>query len=207
MKKSLTIILSIASSIAFCQKFSISADKMNILYAGIPNPLTAVFENLSCDSFFLTTNNGEITGKDCRYEFWTIQVGEATIFIQKKVNVDTITIGKEKFRIKRIPKPIVQIDGISGGEIGKLDLSIQWGILAWHSEVCDKVVVTHFSIMIIHEGNPVLTSDSDSGEFTKSLKQQFYELISGDKVLFYNIKARSGNGIIDDCDPISFTIK
>lgn len=67
------------------QKFSIAADKMNILYVGVDNPITIAVENSSNKSIIIKTNNGKITGNNGSYTFRSNEVGKAEISIYKKI--------------------------------------------------------------------------------------------------------------------------
>ena len=58
------IILVIVSFNISGQEFSISNLKQNILFRGIDNPIHVASENYSCDSIWLSTNNGIVQKKD-----------------------------------------------------------------------------------------------------------------------------------------------
>ena len=91
------------------QKFAIGADKNNILYIGIDNPLTIAAENLSSKSIIVRASNGSIDGENGRFSFRGDKVGPTVITLYKLLNKKLIKIGSNYFRVKRIPPPIFKI--------------------------------------------------------------------------------------------------
>ena len=95
MKKVLTVILLMVSYVSFGQSISIASSKNNELYMGIENPLEAVVESMKCSSFFITTDNGKISGKDCNYVITPNKYGYTNIFVKRIIKKDTVYVEKE----------------------------------------------------------------------------------------------------------------
>lgn len=57
----------------------VSADKMNVLYSGIDNPVQIAVENCSCKNVVATVTNGSLTGEGCHYIFRSNNIGKAII--------------------------------------------------------------------------------------------------------------------------------
>jgi hypothetical protein len=87
MKKTLLVLscLCCFSIFSFGQKFSVAAEKENILYIGMDNPISITVDNLSSKSIIVKTDNGEITGNDGQYVCHPKYVGRTNIMIYKKV--------------------------------------------------------------------------------------------------------------------------
>jgi len=82
------------------------------------NNIRAVIENESCDSFFLSTNNGTIKRlpeSKCDYAFRPEKFKFATIFFHKTIGNDTIIFKEIKVKVKPWPfKPLL------GSHLGKI---------------------------------------------------------------------------------------
>ena len=95
-----------------------------VAYLLANNDILAVVENMSCDSFFLTTDNGTIerdTTKRCYYKFRperysvddTITYNFATIWYNKIVGKDTVRFAKKELWVE--PWPFTALFGFEHG--------------------------------------------------------------------------------------------
>ena len=88
--------------------FSVAATKMNVMYIGVPNPISISASGAKSDndiSASITGGSISRAGKDG----WVATVntpGEETVTVSgKTVEGDQKTFGQAKFRVKRIPDP------------------------------------------------------------------------------------------------------
>jgi hypothetical protein len=83
---------------------SIGADKMNVVYLGLENPLT-IGTSTSWDNVLVSTDNGTISGTGAHRILRPTQIGSANI---------TVVVGKKistfSFRVKRVPDPTLRLD-------------------------------------------------------------------------------------------------
>ena len=95
-------------NICVAQRTAISLDKMNILYIGVPNPITIALENYKPSQFKVYINNGTIEKSESKLDNQFVVMpkerGKATIYIiiNKKD-----TISKYEYRVKPIGLPII----------------------------------------------------------------------------------------------------
>jgi gliding motility-associated protein GldM len=106
---------------------SVSADMMNVFYAGVPNPVTAAAAGISpADISVNPTGCGvRATPKGAgKYEFTFTSVGECMITVNAKTKEGVKAQGLPvKFRVKPLPKPDVKIGGkYAPPELKKSDL-------------------------------------------------------------------------------------
>lgn len=94
---------------------SVTADKMNVLFVGIDNPLTIAISGLSYKDINVTISDGEITGGNGKYIARVSKVGKVEIEVTKGDE----KIGSAKFRVKAFPTPYAAIGGVSEGFISK----------------------------------------------------------------------------------------
>lgn len=93
---------------------SVSADKMNVLYKGIDNPITVAVAGIPSEDTYVESEQLELFDQgDGHYIARPKQVGEAIIQVRAKDNSKKAV----RFRVKNIPDPIAKINGRIGGSI------------------------------------------------------------------------------------------
>jgi TonB-dependent SusC/RagA subfamily outer membrane receptor len=85
---------------------AIALDKMNVLYIGVDNPITAAAPGVAPEDLVLTVTQGNasITGKNGKYNVRVTTPGQITIGVMKKG--ENKLISQSSFRVKRIPDPV-----------------------------------------------------------------------------------------------------
>lgn len=104
---------------------SVSADKMNVLYIGVENPLT-ITAGVGSEKVNASFNAGTISR--VRGSSWVAvpkTPGEHNI----NVNVDG-KVTPIKFRVKHLPPPTAFIGGKQGGTVPSADFKVQGGVVA-----------------------------------------------------------------------------
>jgi gliding motility-associated protein GldM len=107
---------------------TVSADQMNVFYAGVPNPVSASAAGISpADISVSATGAGvRITPKGAgKYEFSFSGTGECMVTVTAKTKDGSKPQGPPiKFRVKPLPKPELKIGGkFAPAEMKKSDLS------------------------------------------------------------------------------------
>jgi gliding motility-associated protein GldM len=107
---------------------SVSADQMNVFYAGVPNPVTAAAAGISPADISVSATGGgvRVTPKGAgKYEFNFSGVGECMVSVSAKTKDGVKSQGPPiKFRVKPLPKPELKIGGkfapqeMKKGELG-----------------------------------------------------------------------------------------
>jgi hypothetical protein len=178
---------------AFAQQSTISVEKMNILYIGVPNPVKAIIEGQSCESIVMSGEVADIkaTG-NCGFDVWVDKPGKLYIEIGIKENGNFKSVGKREFRIKYIPDPYVILGGRTQGRL-KLD------ILKEQTEIVAEVVnfdfevvfeITNFDIEISRYDKVILKENTNGSKFSQSTLKAFSDLKTGDKIAITNIHAQ-----------------
>jgi hypothetical protein len=125
----LIIAFILLTSNLYAQKVSLevhdmAAGQTYYAYLLANNDIVAMVENLSCDSFFLTTNNGTIERDEkdnCVYHFRPEKWINTSIYYKKIVKKDTITFNERKVYVRPWPF-MATFNGHIGGDKGILDL-------------------------------------------------------------------------------------
>jgi gliding motility-associated protein GldM len=85
----------------------VSADKMNVFYIGIDNPVSIAVPGISGDKLKVSINNGTISGSNGKYIVKVDKVMETIIEVTVEIKPgDVKKVGSNVFRVKRIPDPI-----------------------------------------------------------------------------------------------------
>lgn len=192
------------------QKYSIAADKMNILYADVDNPITIAVENYPTNSIVVKTNNGKISRNDGYYTYFTNQIGTADIILYRKLNGKLKEIGRSTFRVKLIPYPTAKVGPSSGGRIQGIVLKHQQFIRADYDfiDIDIRTPIDSFTVNIIPSDTCFLKQIKN---YTNKFSQELIEALAGIKkdyiVIFKEIFAKRYNGEIIELDPIYFIIR
>ncbi len=98
----------------------ISSDKMNVLFAGLDNPLSIAVEGISMKEVQVTASQGVIKrSNDNYYVISNLTVGEVLIMLDHKGK----TLQTHKFRVKKIPDPDVRLPcAMSNCKGGRIDI-------------------------------------------------------------------------------------
>lgn len=112
---------------------SVSADQMNVFYAGVPNPVTAAAAGISpADISVSATGAGvKVSPKGAgKYEFTFTGTGECMVSVSAKTKDGVKSQGPPlKFRVKPLPKPELKLSGkFAPQELKKSELGMITGL-------------------------------------------------------------------------------
>ncbi len=97
---------------------NISADKMNVVYRGLPNPMTISIAGIG-DNFVNASAPGlSKAGANGKYNLNPGSGTEVTVSVTGKMNDGKSVTDKKVFRIKNIPAPLGAIGGTTGYQKG-----------------------------------------------------------------------------------------
>ncbi|MCF8374437.1 MAG: hypothetical protein K9H64_22640 [Bacteroidales bacterium] len=210
MKRSIILFIIISSHLhLFGQHVAISNTKENTVYFGIATPLDVVVENMSCDSFFLSTDNGRVDGESCNFQFFPAHIGKANIFVKKITENDTIVLSKAFFKVTSLPKPTAYIAGMRGGRISKNNLAAQTGVYAQldNFDFDISLHISSYSVIVIRNQQCIFVTNIEGGKFSDIMKIEFARLEKEDIVYFLDIVVRWREGREDDVNSIKFIIQ
>jgi gliding motility-associated protein GldM len=138
---------------------SIALDKMNVLYIGVPNPITVAASGGGDDRVAVALNgSGRIdkTGPG-KYNVFVTGGDQATI----TVSVEGKVAGASQFRVRRIPTPTATIAGkMSGENMNAGELRAQAGVGAFIRDFPFDILYTVTSYTI--------STDSDDGDIIEA---------------------------------------
>ncbi|OQX81860.1 MAG: hypothetical protein B6D61_00060 [Bacteroidetes bacterium 4484_249] len=179
---------------------TISADKMNVFYRGVDNPVSISASGKADAQIKPRMTDGHIVRTD---KGWVVRdlsasAYETTIKIFAEDNGKEKLMGQKLFRIKRLPDPIAKVYGASAdGKITKKKMLTNPFLLCSMPDYVDfeyDYKVMSFTMIIPKGGGYISTEKSDSKMFTESMKSQIQALKKNDVVVFQDIKVRGPEG-------------
>jgi len=209
MKKFLLIILLVLfDTMAFTQVFSVSADKNNVLYIGVDNPLSIVVEKYNVSELIIKADKGELFGgAGTKYIYRGSQPGVVAISIADKYTGKEI--GKVFFRAKYIPDPVAKIGPSTGGRVQKPVLMNQQFIRAEPENFDFDIFfkIESFTAVIIKKDSCFYREIKNQGnKFNEELTKALLNIEKNDMLIFKDIFIRSPDGRDRFISPAVFSV-
>jgi gliding motility-associated protein GldM len=183
----------------------VSPDKMNVLYIGVPNPVTVSAPGIATKDLRVNISGGSINGKDGHYEATVSSICTATVTVSGELTKGKTTIlGSSLFRVKRIPDPKPQFAGKSGGNTSAANIRAQERIFAKldNFDFDAKFNVTRFTLLVAKPRQDVIILSANGNELTSAMRSIMNTVSPGTTVVFKDIIAVGPDGTQRGLDPI-----
>lgn len=191
---------------------TVSPDKMNVIYAGIPNPFSVSAAGFPLESVHATISGGSISGSNGKY---TVNVPGTQVGKTLSVNVSasnggkTLNLGTQQFRVKALPTPRAYVKGKSGGNV-PLEFISGSNVLETQLEdfVFDvKFNVVRFAVTFINPRSDAVTMQNSGAGFSAQIKGALNSLKPGATIIFKDIVCEGPDGRQKVLDGITFSAK
>jgi gliding motility-associated protein GldM len=167
---------------------NISADKMNVVYRGLPNPLTVSFAGIGDNNVTASGPGVSSAGGKGKYNLTPGSGTEVTVTATGKMNDGKTVSDKKVFRIKNIPAPAGSIGGTMGYQKGaksRLEASTIGAMLP--DFVYDlNFEVTQFALKVPGQASIVVNGNKVDGRCKAALARAK----AGDQITISDIKTR-----------------
>ena len=187
---------------------TISADKMNVVYRGVVNPMTISFAGISADKVSASAPGLSSAGGAGSYKMSPGAGNEVTINVTGKLPDGTSVSDKKTFRIKGIPSPAGTVRGEMGvvkGPKNSLEVSsVGAKLVDFDFEV--GLTVTGFNIKVTGQPTVVVSGD----KMNSQAKAVIAKAGRGDQVTISEIKTKlvgAGNYMLPRTSPVIFEIQ
>jgi gliding motility-associated protein GldM len=198
---------------------TVSATMMNVLYAGIDNPISISVPGVQSADVSATMTNGTLTRRGDGWVARPSKVGaEAVISVVATVDGRSQTISSTTFRTRKLPDPtpfIVYSDAQGNAEryrggkpLSKASLLAAPGVEAAIDDELLNIrfnVVSFQTIFFDQMGNAI-PENSDGSRFSERQKNQFRQLKRGKRFYITNVKASGPDGITRDISPLEVIV-
>ncbi|MCM1042308.1 MAG: gliding motility protein GldM [Bacteroides sp.] len=185
---------------------TVSADKMNVFYVGVDNPVSALAGGITDGNTRVTITNGTINKvKPGEYVVRVNKPGvDATVNVYATEGGKETLMGSKTFRVKRVPDPVARINGQDEGvkRIDKNTLANAGGLLVsmkdFEFELNLKIAA--FNVQVSRDGELSPMMNSNGNKFTQGMIDNFKRCKRGDKVFITDIYAAmpEGNRMLGD---------
>ncbi len=198
---------------------TVSATMMNVLYAGIDNPMSISVPGVHNSEVSASMTNGTLTRQGDHWVARPSKVGvEAVVTVTANVDGRQQTMATTKFRTRKLPDPTPYInitdaqgnpDRYRGGRpMAKSVLQSSPGIGA---AIDDELLNIHFKVlsfqtMFFDSMGNAIPENSDGANFSARQKSQFQRLQRGKRFYITSVKAVGPDGITRDLSPLEVII-
>lgn len=213
-KAFLSLLLVFTFCFSFGQTIAVSADKNNIVYIGMENPITIAAENNSSQSLIVTTDNGTISGQNGRYIYLPKSIGKANIYVQlKKGNQPARKLTQFNFRVKyNFDEGQIQFaigaSLFANGIMSKEQLLSQEYVRAvvLNTDANIQCEVEKFSVHL-YSKDSVRVKYNSGNKISDEIKNELQQLKTGDILLFRDIVVNTPDARRLNIYPLMITIK
>lgn len=168
---------------------AVSADKMNVFYIGVENPVTVSASGVSSNDVRVSFD-GPISGSG-RGSSWTVTAsrpGEANI----RVSAGGQSLGSFPFRVKRIPNPEARLSGKNGGTMGTGEFKAQGGVGAFLDNFDFEATcqVAGFTIVHVPKRQDAVPVNNRGPRYNEQARAIVNRASPGDVYYFDNVRAK-----------------
>jgi gliding motility-associated protein GldM len=183
----------------------VSPTKMNVVYRGIENPVGISSSGIPQDKLDVRISNGTFVrrGNELFVTPGSGRLCEISVFVGEK------NMGTHQLRVKDLPSPTPQLDGITGKSATRGELLASQGILAAMPRDFDfdlRFRVVSFLVSAVIDGF-IVEEASNANTFAPKQQQIFNRLRSGNRVIFTDIKAVGPDGRTIELADLSIKLK
>ncbi|MDO3640447.1 gliding motility protein GldM [Mucilaginibacter sp. L3T2-6] len=186
----------------------VSPDKMNVLYIGVPNPVSVSAPGVPKEKLKVSISSGSLSGSNGKYTATVSSIGEATVSVSGELTPGKVSfLGSTVFRVKRIPPPKAAFAGRSGGVTSAANLRAQDRLFAKleNFEFDAKFNITRFTLLVAKPRQDVIIYTANGGELTSQMRTAMSSVTPGSTVVFKDIIAVGPDGVQQGLDPIAFS--
>ena len=190
-------------------KAVVAADKMNVLYIGIDNPVSVAVPGITNEKLKVTITKGSISGSNGKYIVKVDEPGETKIEMIALDNPGKFgKVGGEIFRVKRIPDPtpclgnlcntrlFITKDELIANQQINVELNLPFEL---------KFEVISFNLSYKSGEEWIIESTKDN-KFSPQMIDIINKMEAGSKLLIEDIKAKGPDDQIRTLNSISIEL-
>ncbi|MCB0638094.1 MAG: hypothetical protein KDC54_15800, partial [Lewinella sp.] len=188
---------------------SVAADKMNVFYIGVDNPVSVAAAGVSSNELRVSGSGGGLTlspNGAGKYIAKVTQPGEATV----TVSGGGLSPSSFAFRVKRIPDPQARLSDKVGGAIGTGEFKAQGGVGAFldNFDFDATCQVTGFTLVRVPARQDAIESVNPGPRYNDQSRRLVQAAAPGDRYFFDNVRAKCpGDNATRQINSMAFTIR
>lgn len=199
---------------------TISPTMMNVLYAGIANPISISVPGVPMTAVQATMTNGTLTRNGDHWVAHPGKVGsEAVISVSAQIDGRSQTVGSMTFRVRKLPdpSPYLAVKDANGNTVhykgspkriskGALMASEGLGAAIDDDILNVSYSVVSFSTVFYDQMGNAIPELSDGARFSARQREQFRRLKPGKTFFISDVKAKGPDGITRDISPMQVAL-
>ena len=199
---------------------TVSADLMNVLYAGFKNPISVSVPGVSASSVSISVSNCKTQEKTAKgWNITPAKVGEmCRISVSAQIDGKSQSIATKEFRVKKLPDPLamLEIKGANGVEYFKGGKAIEKSKLTTARKIAArlddadldvKYKVLEFSLNHFDSMGNTLVEKSNNDVLTDRQLKVFKEMTKSKTVYISNTNAIGQDNLKRILPPVEIKIK
>lgn len=199
---------------------TVSATMMNVLYAGIDNPISISVPGVAMNGVSATMTNGSLSRNGDHWVAHPSKVGEeAVVTVNAEMDGRQMTVASTKFRVRKLPDPTPYIaykdangntSHYKGGGRG-LSKTFLLNAPGIEAAIDDDLLNIQFKVLSFETvffdsmGNAI-PEVSQGSQFSQRQKDSFRRLSRGKRFYISRVKAVGPDGITRDLAPIEVIV-
>ncbi len=195
---------------------TVSATMMNVLYAGIDNPISISVPGVAPSDVSATMTGGTLTRQGDHWVARSSAIGtQAVISVSATVEGRSQTVGSTSFKVRKLPDPtafiIIGNERFKGGRaISKQQIMSAKGVGA---AIDDGLLdidfrVTSFQIVFVDSQGDGMITNSDGANFSSQQRERLRGLVAGHSIFFISsIQAIGPDGVSRVLNPIEVRVR
>jgi len=198
---------------------TVSATMMNVLYAGIDNPVSISVPGVATSAVSASMTNGSLVRKGDGWVAHPSTVGtNAVVSVTADMDGRRMEVAKTTFRVRKLPDPTPYIpfkdsqgntDRYKGGrQFSKTLLQAAHGLEAAIDDDLLNIsfTVLSFETVFFDSMGNAMPEVSDGANFSARQKQQFRNLKRGQRFYISRVKAKGPDGITRELSPLEVIV-
>ena len=190
---------------------TVSATAMNVFYSGVDNPLAVSAPGFKTNELIVKANGATLKTVNNGYVARVTQESkEANIIVSAKIDGKEVILSRNIFRVKPLPRPTTVLNGVTKDESRSTGFFKSFADVV--AEIPDflfdvKINVESFVCNIITTNGRSYRYSSNNNKITDEMRKSISGLLTGDMVIFKEVRAKMPDGSSVIVYPITITIK
>lgn len=186
---------------------AVAADKMNVFYIGVDNPITISASGVSSNDVRVSPSGPiSISGGGSSRTVTASSPGQAKI----NVSANGTSLGSFDFRVKRIPNPEARLSGKNGGTMGSGEFKAQGGVGAFLDDFDFDATcqVAGFNLVYVPKRQDAIPVQNRGARYNDASRRVVNQAKPGDIYYFENVRAKCpGDTATRKINSMVFTIQ
>ena len=191
---------------------TISPTMMNVIYAGIDNPISISVPGVPMTGVTATMSNGTLTRNGDNWVARSTAIGsEAVISVSANIDGRSTNVGSMTFRIRKLPDPspylILGPDNHYKGTPKRISKGALLNASGLGAAIDDDILqisykVLSFTTVFFDQMGNAMPETSNGASFSARQIEKFKQLKPGKSFFITNVKATGPDGVTRDISPM-----